>query len=356
MPLKLTQRSGTPFWYLRGTVRGLSIRESTGTADRAQAEEIRALREAELVKRSVHGDKGTRTFPEAVLSYLEAGGEGKHLKALMERFRTTPLAQIGQAAIDDAAKALKPGASPATLNRHIYTPMAAVLHHAARTPWCDKPVISRPAQPKGRVRWITHEEADRLIGAAKDIKPLVIFLLATGARLSEALYLDWRQVDLIRGQVQFLDTKNGGDRGVPLHSRAITALQALPHRQGAVFRHHYGRIKKDGSKGPLGPAYADRGGEGGGQVKRAWATMVKNAGIADFTPHDCRHTWATWHYQANRDLGALMELGGWKSPDMVLRYAHTNSGQHAASVEAAWSPKSAHSGPDSNVKPFRRKV
>lgn len=72
---------------------------------------------------------------------------------------------------------------------------------------------------------------------------------------------------------------------------------------------------------------------------------------------DCHvNHWATWHYQANRDLGALMELGGWKSPDMVLRYAHTNSGQHAASVEAAWSPKSAHSGPDSNVKPFRRKV
>src|SRR6476661_9840654 len=21
--------------------------------------------------------------------------------------------------------------------------------------------------------------------------------------------------------------------------------------------------------------------------------------------HDCRHTWATWHYAANRDLGAL---------------------------------------------------
>ena len=46
-----------------------------------------------------------------------------------------------------------------------------------------------------------------------------------------------------------------------------------------------------------------------------------------FIPHGCRHTWATWHYAANRDLTALMRLGGWKSVQMVLRYAHVNVGE-----------------------------
>lgn len=336
MPLKVVRRPKSPYWYLRGTVRGISITESTGTGDRAQAEDIRALREAELVRRSIHGDRATRTFGEAALSYMEAGGERHHLAPLILRWGERPLSQIGQEEIDRAARKLKPKASPSTLNRCVYTPTAAVLHHAARLQWCEKPVIARPSQPKGRVRWVTVEEAEKLIAHAGHLRPLVIFLLATGARIGEALVVDWRDVDLERGHVVFLDTKNGTDRGVPLNSRAIEALKGLPHRQGAVFRVHYGGLRWDGTRRPLGPAYASRGGLGGGQIKGGWKAMLKAAKITDFTPHDCRHTWATWHYQANRDLGALMSLGGWKTAAMVLRYAHTNTTQHAASMEAAW--------------------
>lgn len=39
------------------------------------------------------------------------------------------------------------------------------------------------------------------------------------------------------------------------------------------------------------------------------------------TPHTLRHTWATWHYAMNRDTLELMQLGGWRRPDMALRYA-----------------------------------
>jgi integrase len=53
----------------------------------------------------------------------------------------------------------------------------------------------------------------------------------------------------------------------------------------------------------------------------------------DVTPHVCRHTWATWHYAANRDLGALKKLGGWKSENMVLRYAHVNVGELAHTID-----------------------
>ena len=33
-------------------------------------------------------------------------------------------------------------------------------------------------------------------------------------------------------------------------------------------------------------------------------------------------TWASWHVMAGTGLQELMELGGWKSYEMVLRYAH----------------------------------
>ena len=61
-------------------------------------------------------------------------------------------------------------------------------------------------------------------------------MLYTGARTGEALWFDWRDVDLSRAHVQFLKTKTRQPRGVPLHPLVIAALAALPHREGEVFR------------------------------------------------------------------------------------------------------------------------
>jgi integrase len=59
----------------------------------------------------------------------------------------------------------------------------------------------------------------------------------------------------------------------------------------------------------------------------------RRAGITDFHPHDCRHTWAKWHYQENRDLTALQALGGWLTLKMVMRYAHANKSEFRASID-----------------------
>jgi len=350
MPLVLYQRAGV--WHVRGSVRGLRIRQSTGVRDKSQAEEIRIKLEGAALTRSVHGEAVARTFAEAALSYGQNGGEIAHLERLIRHFGQRPLQSIGQAELEDAALKLFRNKSPATVNRQLYTPVVAVLRHAARKRWCSRPVIKRPTQPKGRIRWITPEEAERLTAAAAPhLKPLVIFLLSTGARLSEALYLDWRDVDLAHSRVTFAPNhvrgiKNGESRGVPLHPRAKAALASVPwDKTGAVFRKPVGDVWLDTRKRNLGMRrwvpYASRDGAGGGQVKTAWSGMCRRAGIEDFTPHDCRHTWATWHYAANRDLLALMKLGGWKSLAMVERYAHVNVDQLAPTIEKIWEVKNA---------------
>lgn len=55
----------------------------------------------------------------------------------------------------------------------------------------------------------------------------------------------------------------------------------------------------------------------GSACKRA----LRRAEIETFRFHDLRHTWASWHVMAGTGLQELMELGGWKSYEMVLRYA-----------------------------------
>lgn len=324
MPLKLTRRHGSPCWYIRGSIRGIRVDESTGVDDRKAAEEVLIKRGAEIQHRAIHGDSASRTFGEAALNYLEAGGELDHLAPILKLIGRKKLGAIGQAEIDAVAEKLFPEAAGSTRNRKVYTPISAVLHHAARKKWCVKPVIARPEQPRGRVRWITYDEAETLIAAAGEhLRPLIIFLLCTGARISEALYLDWRFVDLQRGHVIFVDTKNDERRGVPLHPLSIAALANLKRKHGAVFRR------------PDGEPYRERE-DGGGMLKTAWGGMLKRASMTDFTPHDCRHTWATWHYAENRDIPALMELGGWKSVEMVMRYAHVNTSHLRPSINRLW--------------------
>ncbi|TNB46451.1 site-specific integrase [Martelella lutilitoris] len=338
-PLKTCKRNGSKNWYLRGTIRGVTVDETTGTDVWERAEEIRIRREAEILDRSIHGKRKTATFLEAAVKYMEAGGETRFTGPVANHFGTTPLSKIDQDAVDRAAIKLHPKGSPATRNRQVYTPVSAVMTFAAKRGLCERVLFERPKQAPGRVRWLAPEEAERLIAACSShLKPLVIFLLYTGARCSEALYLDWRNIDLARAHVSFEDTKNGEDRGVPLHPRVLSALANLEYRDGPVFRRPDGRpyeVKE----------------ESGGQIKTAFKGACRRAGISDFTPHDCRHTWATWHYAANRDLIALQKLGGWKSERMVLRYAHVNVANYSASINALpWEKSGDLEGGNENTK------
>jgi integrase len=331
MPLKVVNIPGSPNLYLRGTVRKVRVYETCGTADPQAAEAIRASREWEILQGSVFGSKATTTtLTRAAVIYLENGGEARFIKPITDYFGGTPIGKIDQEAADKCARILYPNLAPATIVRQVYTPLTAMITAAAHAGLCSPVKFKRPKMPKGRVRWITHAEAHALIEAcAPHLKPLVAFLLYTGARAGEALWLDWRFVDLNRAQVQFLDTKNGTDRGVPLHPALVAILADLPSRNrnsGEVFR------KADG----MPYAYLDDDNDldrsAGSRIKKGFKGACKRAGIDDFTPHDCRHTWATWHYQENRDLNMLMHLGGWSSLSMVLRYAHVNVAHAAPSI------------------------
>ena len=153
MPLKLVKRPKSPRWIIRGTLRGVRVEESTGTSEKWAAEETRAKREAEILRESIYGRVSTFDFAQASLSFLEEGGSRRFIGPVLDHFRTTPLRHIGQEAVDNAASKLYPHASNATRNRQVYTPVSAILQHAARKGWCPRPVFSRPKMSKVAIRW-----------------------------------------------------------------------------------------------------------------------------------------------------------------------------------------------------------
>jgi integrase len=339
MPLYLTQRPGRPTWYIFGSHLGKPVRLSTKTDSRAEAEKVLAkYQHTEFENYFTGGPAATITFVAAANRYLAHGGDGTFMQKLVDHIGAVPLRQIDQDFVDNLAPTLYPKCSPATLHRRVYTPIIAVLNRAARSKLCPKPIIARPKDPPGRDRWLRHEEAERLIAAASPhMRGLVVFLFATGARLGEVLWLDWQHVDLAGGQVRFVHnpaegfrTKTGKSRSVPLHPRVIEELAALKARhggRGAVFRTHHGK------------PYARRKDYEGGQIHVAWNAMCERAGILNFHPHDCRHTWATWHYMKRRNLNELKELGGWASFEHLERYTHLDAGHLAAGLAealAAW--------------------
>jgi integrase len=354
MPLKLTRRKGSPTWQITGTVAGQRVRESAGTADRKLANEKRAALEARLVRGEVFGQRAIITFPEAVDSYLNTAKPGPGDRALIAKlvlhFGLKRLVEIDQGAVDKALEAIcRPDAAPATRLRNVITPLRAILMHSAVRGWCDRPTFETPAGASGtkRTRWLRPDEYRALVqAAAPHLRPLITFLACTGARLSEALYLDWRDVQLEHKRAVLRDVKGSRheerDRIVDLPPAAVAALATLPHREGAVFLTDEG---KPYVRLPDDTQY-------GGQIKRAWATACRLAGFAgewrtgesggrwwqpeDVTPHVLRHTYATWHYAVHRDLLRLKADGDWSSVTLVERYAKLAPPELRGDILAAW--------------------
>ena len=215
--------------------------------------------------------------------------------------------------------------SGATVNRWL-----AVLSHCftmavQEWQWCDdNPVrtISKPREPRGRVRFLSDQERYQLLEASQASRnpylyTIVVLALATGARRGELLGLQWPDVDMKRGTLTFHETKNGERRAVPLTGQALTLL----HQHAKVRRLDTTLVFPNSSGGrPLG-------------IREAFEGAVERAGITDFRFHDLRHTAASYLAMSGASLAETAEVLGHKTLAMVKRYAHLSEAHTRGVVE-----------------------
>ena len=310
MPLKLIEpRPGkSPNFTIRGAHFGIRVNQTAGTAVRAKARSVLKRIEAEI-ERGAFSVPGEPTFADAALAYIEAGGEERFLRPLALHFGEAPLRLMDQAAVDEAAIALYPNASPATRNRQVYTPVMAILHRAGLTP--------RVRRPKGalgtpRAAWLHPEELARLETAARaedeELAALLVLLAYTGLRLSEALSLQCGDVRIADEVAYCGRTKNGEPRMVYLPPVAVAALANHPKglaRVGRLFRF----VKNKW-------LYA--------RAERAYAAAGIDHKGAPF--HILRHTYGALMTRAGADLVAT---GAWKSPAAARVYQHFQMNEEA---------------------------
>jgi integrase len=319
--MSLRKRGGI-WWIDFVTQRGQRIRRSSGTADKNLAQELHDKLKAESWRIGKLGERYRRTWNEAVVRWLKESAhkatidtDKAHLRWLDHYLGGRHLDDISRSLVDRISDSkLAEGVSNATVNRTLEVVRAILRKSVHEWEWLDRaPRVRMLKEPTRRVRFLTREEADKLLAELPEhLADMAAFSLATGLRRSNVTGLQWTQVESVR-RLAWIHPDQAKARkaiAVPLNAEAVLIIrrQAGKH-QTHVFSYLGKPIRQVSTK--------------------AWYGALARAGIRDFRWHDLRHTWASWHVQNGTPLHALQELGGWESPEMVRRYAHF-SAEHLA--------------------------
>ena len=241
---------------------------------------------------------------------------------------------------------------PATANRYLAALSKAFTEAVREWHWMrDNPVlrVTKGKESPGVVRCLSNEERERLLVECENLartsydgknarrlrelacRPmdapdapwlhcLVLLALTTGARRAELLELRWPQVDLHRGMLVFLRTKNGEIRSASVVGKALAALRAWSESPYSKSPHAgddrvFPGLSRDK---PLA-------------IDFFWRRALKRASVPSFRFHDLRHSAASYLAMSGATAPEIAAVLGHKQLQMVKRYAHLGE-QHTAGV------------------------
>lgn len=316
--MSLYKRKDSLMWWIKLGADGRRIQRSTGTTDKRKAQEYHDKLKAQLWNETRLGIQRVYTWNEAVVKWLkETTHKATHqeditqLRRLDQFLRNMTLTDINRDKLEQIREARQAeGVSNTTVNRTMEI-IRAILNRARdEWEWIERaPKVSMLPEPKHRIRWLTREEADRLIAELPyHLAAMVRFSLETGLRRRNVSLLEWSQVNLERRTAWIHPDQAKARKAipVPLTAAAVFVLrQQMGKHPEYVFVYRGRPVKQPNNW--------------------AWRKALKRAGIENFRWHDLRHTWASWHVQAGTPLYVLQELGGWSSSEMVKKYAHLTS-------------------------------
>jgi integrase len=173
--------------------------------------------------------------------------------------------------------------------------------------------VKRFREPPSRERFLTREEARRLVNVAGPaLRPIIIAALGTGMRRGEILALKWADLDFIRGLISITMSKSGKGRKIPMSGAVAEVLSAVPRRCEFVFMN-----------GEPGQSVTS--------IKSAFGAACAAAKITGFRFHDLRHTFASRALESGADLVSVSKILGHSSIAMTSKYLHgTAEGQRRA--------------------------
>jgi len=341
MGLTITKRKGSPYWYVRGTVKGVSIFESTGIPHAGKArppqvvEDYRDQRVSQVQEEKVYGRSHGATFLDAAILYLEGGGSPRFLgvvdektgewSGLVGKMGDVRLRDLDQSYLNKVAAEMYPDCTAQTINRQFWTPFIAVWKNASRgnNPMCQDIAWKRPrmaARPSPRAA-VDYQKAIAFINACDwHAAKVLFFLFWTGCRPEEAFSLEAQNVLPDQQWAAITATKTDVPRGIPLHPALIALLRFEKEREGHIFLSNRGKpYASRKTHNNMGRVMT----QGGGQIKTAVNSARKATGL-DIVPYNARHTVSTyliWPGGVNPHIKDEI-LGHADATDMSKYYVH----------------------------------
>lgn len=170
----------------------------------------------------------------------------------------------------------------------------------------ERPDIMRPPAARPRERFLTHEEANKLVKGAVGfhIKLFVLASLSTAGRPSHILQLTWDRVDLQRRVCNLDDpdrdaTRKGRAR-VPINDDFYEALQMAKQLATTQWVIEYNGQPVD-------------------RVNKGIAAAARRARLKGISPYVLRHTAGVWMAQAGVPMAEISQYMGHSSTAVTER-------------------------------------
>lgn len=148
------------------------------------------------------------------------------------------------------------------------------------------------------------------------MRDFFLMALLTGARRANVSAMRWADVDLMAGVWRIAKTKNGTPQTVTLSPEAVAVLDA--RKDGGVFV-----FPGEGKTGHIV------------EPKKAWATLLKTAGIENLRIHDLRRTLGSWQARTGASLPIIGKSLNHKTHQATAIYARLDLDPVRQSVNTA---------------------
>lgn len=216
--------------------------------------------------------------------------------------------------------------SAATARQELKTFGAAINYWHGESPLEAVPRVSLPDVVSKRERVLERDEAAKLLRAARKLKyahviRFILIGLYTGTRHNAILKLKWEQA-LSGGHIEI-------ERGI-IYRRGAAERETSKRRPPVQIPHALLRRVARWKKADIqafssleGRHVIHYGGVSIAKMKRAWATVVKEAKLGpEVTPHVLRHTCATWLLREGKTTWDVAGIIGADSSTVERVYGH----------------------------------
>ncbi len=152
------------------------------------------------------------------------------------------------------------------------------------------------------------------------VSRLCVYLLSTGARLSEATGAKWSDINIETRvwRIPATNSKSRKVRVIPLNTSAINVLNEVG---GADTNEYIFTNPKTGKP------YVN--------VNKIWLKLRREAGVPKLRLHDLRHQYASFLVNSGRTLYEVQKILGHSNPSVTERYAHLSTKTLQAASDCA---------------------